>query len=84
MGISTDIMNRFPDDVNSVVVKKHADLYGQNAIEVEVGLRIGKTVTGKFTTEPLPGFGGVEFSNKKDAAGLMISKIQAVLEGKAE
>lgn len=84
MNISEQIIETFPGLVDTVQVDKKADLYGQSAVKVEVALVSGKLIEGKFTTEARPGFGGVEFSSKKDIAGLMISKIRSVMIGAAE
>lgn len=84
MNIGEQIIEAYPQSVDSVKVDKSSDLHGQGAVEVRVTLVNGKTVEGKFTTEARPGFGGVEFSSKKDIAALMISKVAAVLRGTAE
>jgi hypothetical protein len=59
-------------------------VHGEEAMEVTVTLVDGRTVTGTFTTEARPGFGGVEFATRKDVAQLMRSKVAAVLRGTAE
>lgn len=84
MSVSTDIMQshpKFKDVIDTIKVTK-TEMYGEKATSVVVNLATGQTVTGTFTTEAKPGFGGVEFSSQKDIAGLMVAKIESVLEGK--
>lgn len=58
--------------------------HGETAVEVTVILDDGRTVEGTFTTEDKAGFGGVEFSLRKDVPALMRSKVKSVLAGTAE
>lgn len=84
MSIASEILAEFTDEVASVRVDKDAKLHGEDAIEVTAVLSNKKVVTGTFTSHPKSGFGGVEFSGPKNVVGLMVSKINSVLEGKAE
>ncbi len=85
MSIATDIRDHLPHGViEDIGFDKQADLHGQDAVMVKVILVTGDYIVGTFTTENKSGFGGVEFSQKKDVVKLMVSKIKAVLEGKAD
>lgn len=76
-----EIYEAFPGQVSTIKSTK-TEMYGERATSIVVGLEDGRTVTGTFTTEAKDGFGGVDFSQKKDPVALMIAKVKSVLEGK--
>lgn len=84
MSIGGELIKEFPDQISTVVVNKERKLHGEQAVEVEVNLQDGRTVTGTFTSHPRAGFGGVDFAGPKDVVGLMKAKIEAVLRGTYE
>ena len=85
MSLAEQITNNFPEGtITNVGIDKSATFNGENAMTVRVILNNGKLVQGTFTTESKPGFGGIEFSLKKDVVGLMTAKINSVLRGTAE
>ena len=66
------------------VTEKNTTLHGEAATQVDAQLVDGRLVTGTFTTESKPGFGGVEFAHRKDIPALMTAKIKSVLAGTAD
>jgi hypothetical protein len=66
------------------VATEPVDYHGERAIRVKALLEDGRAVEGTFTTQDKDSFGGVEFSSRKDIDALMVSKVRAVLEGKAD
>lgn len=84
MSVTEDILDHFGPEEVAHVTRVHTKHHGQDAVRVLAELGDGRTVEGTFTTEARKGFGGIEFSQRKDITGLMISKIEAVLRGSAE
>lgn len=83
MSVIQEIREAFGDQIKGsavTVVNEH----GIPAQAVVTTLSDGRTVTGIFTVEDKAGFGGVEFTQRKDVAALMISKISSVLRGTAD
>lgn len=85
MSLNTDLLEKFKD-VDEVVGWDidDVDYHGEKAKQVTVVLKGGTKVGGIFTVEDKDGFGGVEFTSRKDVAGLMASKVRSVLAGTAE
>ena len=83
MSINTELMDAFPDDISNDITTK-SDLHGEDSVRVQAFLTNGISVEGNFAKHPRASFGGVQFHNHKDIVGLMTSKIDAVLRGRAE
>jgi hypothetical protein len=82
MTVQATVREAFADDDRVVhVLAVRTTMHGEKAVSVVVTLNDYRRVTGTFTTESKPGFGGVDFSEKKDPAALMIHKVKSVLEG---
>jgi hypothetical protein len=82
--ITTRVLAEFPTEVRSLVVSKNVEHHGEPATRVVVTLFDGRYIEATFTNQPRAGFGGVEGGKPKDIGGLVIAKIRAVLEGRAE
>lgn len=83
--IADQILAAFePTEIRGVTIDREAAHHGEPAIDVTVICVGGRTVTGTFIKDGREGFGGVDFDGRKDVAGLMISKVRAVLDGRAE
>lgn len=85
MSLRGDLADAFMGVPEVKGVRINDDVYhGEAAVVVTVTLTDGRTVTGTYTTEPKEGFGGVEFSRRKDIPTLMVGKVASVLAGTAE
>lgn len=83
MNLAAEIRERNRENIKHVTVDETA-VRGEEAVKVVAVLHNGKYVTGTFTKNAKPGFGGIEFKNKKDVVGLMTHKINSVLRGTYE